>query len=93
MRPLQLVLTSMRIDSTGWRLWNAYDLSADGRTIVGAGINPHGYLQACGMDPIELPRSSLRIAPHRARLGLVASAGAAPALAGAIRRGQLSPGR
>lgn len=46
MLDLQIVLESAGVDLTGWQLRGAYDISADGRTIVGEGINPQGQLEA-----------------------------------------------
>ncbi len=42
MRNLEIVLTELGIDLTGWDLGPASDISADGRTIVGNGYNPSG---------------------------------------------------
>jgi len=43
MRILQDVLeTDYGLDLTGWTLWEATDISTDGRAIVGMGINPNG---------------------------------------------------
>ncbi len=39
------VLTSLGVDCTGWDLYLATDISADGRTIVGAGRDPSGNQQ------------------------------------------------
>ncbi len=47
MRELKQVLTGdYGLDLTGWQLQEAYDISADGNVIVGAGINPDGYREA-----------------------------------------------
>ncbi len=47
MRSLQELLTSdLGLDLTGWQLEQAFDVSADGRTIVGTGINPNGIGEA-----------------------------------------------
>lgn len=47
MRLLQDVLTTdYGLDLTGWTLARATDISADGRTIVGNGINPLGFQEA-----------------------------------------------
>ena len=46
MRPLVDVLeTDYKIDTKGWILQNALDISADGRTIVGWGRNPEGTIE------------------------------------------------
>jgi uncharacterized membrane protein len=46
MRPLQEVLVALGADLAGWRLTSANDVSGDGRTIVGAGRNPQGHIEA-----------------------------------------------
>lgn len=47
MRSLHDVLTTdLGLDLTGWTLVQASDVSADGRTIVGYGINPSGDIEA-----------------------------------------------
>ncbi len=46
MQDLEQVLTSLDIDFTGWTLSYAGDVSDDGFTIVGSGINPSGYHEA-----------------------------------------------
>jgi len=47
MRNLREVLTSTcGLDLTGWTLTTATDLSADGLTVVGTGINPDGNAEA-----------------------------------------------
>jgi uncharacterized membrane protein len=47
MRDLQDVLTTdLSLDLTGWTLLHASDVSADGLTIVGQGINPSGEREA-----------------------------------------------
>jgi probable HAF family extracellular repeat protein len=45
-RDLADVLTDLGVDLTGWTLWRAYGVSADGNTIVGCAYNPDGYLEA-----------------------------------------------
>ena len=45
-RELETILTEAGIDLTGWNLWTAYGVSADGTTIVGSACNPDGYLEA-----------------------------------------------
>jgi probable HAF family extracellular repeat protein len=45
-RSLQDLLTAHGEDLTGWQLDEALGLSADGRFIVGTGINPEGYVEA-----------------------------------------------
>lgn len=46
MRSLQDVLVEQGANLTGWRLRIAYAVSADGRTIVGAGFNPDNRTEA-----------------------------------------------
>jgi len=46
MRPLDQVLTELGADLTGWKLNIASGVSADGRAIVGSGINPIGHTVA-----------------------------------------------
>ncbi len=46
MRPLQDVLVALGADLEGWDLELAEGISADGRTIVGSGKNPHGQTEA-----------------------------------------------
>jgi probable HAF family extracellular repeat protein len=47
MRSIQQILTNdFGLDLTGWRLSSANDISADGLTIVGSGINPNGQSEA-----------------------------------------------
>lgn len=41
-RDLEVVLSLMGVDVSGWRLSKAWGVSADGRTIVGTGTNPAG---------------------------------------------------
>ncbi len=45
-RDLADVLTAGGVDLTGWTLWRASGVSADGNTIVGCAYNPDGYLEA-----------------------------------------------
>ena len=47
MRSLSDVLTSYYgLDLSGWTIERAWDVSADGRAIVGQGINPDGFYEA-----------------------------------------------
>lgn len=47
MRSLQTVLVNeFGVDLTGWILWSADDISADGTAIVGGGRNPNGQSEA-----------------------------------------------
>ena len=45
-RELEEVLLGGGVDLTGWDLWTAEGVSADGQTIVGAAYNPAGKLEA-----------------------------------------------
>lgn len=45
MRELKVVLSALGVDLDGWTLTSAADISADGRTIVGTGINPEGLTE------------------------------------------------
>jgi len=46
MQDLRLVLIGLGLDLTGWDLWEAQGISADGRTITGFGTNPSGFTEA-----------------------------------------------
>ncbi len=46
MRDLEIVLSALGVDLDGWTLQSAEDISADGRTIIGMGINPDGFTEA-----------------------------------------------
>lgn len=46
MRSIQSILTANGIDLTGWQITKAHDISADGNTVVGRGINPEGFTEA-----------------------------------------------
>jgi hypothetical protein len=49
MERLETVLVDrfgLGLQLAGWQLYQAYDISADGRTIVGSGVNPSGQYQA-----------------------------------------------
>ncbi|GJM24275.1 MAG: hypothetical protein DHS20C16_06900 [Phycisphaerae bacterium] len=41
-----LLVNELSIDLTGWSFIGATDVSADGMTIVGSGINPDGFIEA-----------------------------------------------
>ena len=45
MQDLAVLLTSLGIDLRGWRLTVAEDISRDGKTIVGWGVNPSGQTE------------------------------------------------
>jgi len=58
MRELEDVLANeLGLDLTGWTLNHARGISADGFTIVGAGINPDGNYEAwvANINPIPIP--------------------------------------
>lgn len=46
MQDLQQVLTGLGLDLTGWDLWGAQGISADGRTITGFGLDPSDFDEA-----------------------------------------------
>lgn len=61
MRSLADVLTAdLGIDLAGWRIHAAEDISADGRTIVGFGVNPSGQTEAF-IAVIPAPGSGLML--------------------------------
>ena len=85
MRCLSDVLAAAGVDTAGWRLGIARDISADGRVIVRAGLNPLGQNEAFmaiipepgaatlfAMSLLALLRR-LRRSRRRARGGLEAS--------------------
>jgi probable HAF family extracellular repeat protein len=78
MRNLREVLIAQGDDLTGWRLERASDISADGRTIVGWGINPAGQLEGWvatlgpTVTPIPEP-SSFALAALGTALGAIVS--------------------
>jgi probable HAF family extracellular repeat protein len=41
-----VLINDYALDLTGWQLLKAYDISADGKVIVGSGINPDGIQEA-----------------------------------------------
>lgn len=45
-RSLQEVLTGLGLNLDGWKLHHAFDISADGSSIVGFGDNPDGHREA-----------------------------------------------
>ena len=67
MRSLKNVLSTdfgLEASLTGWTLTNATDLSRDGRTIIGSGLNPAGF-QWTGLHSwMNLPNRSQNPAPY-----------------------------
>lgn len=45
MRALDVILASLGIELAGWELFEARSVSADGRTILGRGLDPNGRAQ------------------------------------------------
>jgi uncharacterized membrane protein len=58
MRPLlEVLVTEVGLDLDGWQLTDAYDITGDGKFIVGAGVNPDGDSEAWLVflgDPIRI---------------------------------------
>ena len=69
MRQLDLLLPALGVDLTGWSLTDARGVSADGRTIVGFGVNPDSQVEAW-IAVIPEPDTALTLG-----LGLAALAG------------------
>jgi hypothetical protein len=67
-----MLVNDLRYDLTGWTLTHTWDISADGRWVVGDGINPNGQTEAwlANIAPIPEP-SSVALAG----LGMAALAG------------------
>jgi uncharacterized membrane protein len=78
-RRIDEILTRGGIDPTGWHLSEATDISADGRVVVGYGINPDGNREAW-MAVIPEPAALLLCVP------LVAVAVCVVRHAGCVRR-------
>lgn len=66
-RRLADMLTDAGIDISGWLLQAATDVSADGRTIVGYGVNPEGNIEAW---LVRLPDPTVGVSPADARPAL-----------------------
>jgi probable HAF family extracellular repeat protein len=58
-RPLADVLTARGADLTGWTLYEALDISPDGRTIVGYGRGPSGGVEAFLARAVPEPTAGL----------------------------------
>lgn len=63
-RPLRDVLQDQGLDLTGWTLSEARDVSADGLTLVGSGINPDGNPEA--WIAVLSPQGSAVLTPETA---------------------------
>jgi probable HAF family extracellular repeat protein len=63
MRSLRDVLIAQGDDLKGWQLIEAADVSADGRTIVGFGINPAGVSEAWLARLAPVPSGNIDIRP------------------------------
>jgi len=69
MRSVEDVLTALGIDLAGWTLVSAKDISADGNTVVGFGLNPSGDTEAW-IAVIPEPSSALLLASGLAALAV-----------------------
>ena len=63
MQTVASILTAAGVDITGWELRWALDISADGNTIVGYGINPDGYYEAWIADLNDAPLPTASFTP------------------------------
>ena len=45
-----VLINDFGLDLTGWALGQVFGISADGRTIVGHGVNPSGQTDDLGLD-------------------------------------------
>lgn len=43
---MEILVSNLNLDLAGWTLSEALDISADGTTIVGRGVNPSGNTEA-----------------------------------------------
>jgi probable HAF family extracellular repeat protein len=58
MRSLEGILThTYGLELTGWDLWEALSVSADGSVITGYGLNPDGNIEGylVNMNPVPIP--------------------------------------
>lgn len=55
---LQTILTNQGLDLTGWTLYEATDVSADGTKIVGYGLNPFGQTEGFYAEVAPVPEPS-----------------------------------
>jgi probable HAF family extracellular repeat protein len=64
MQSLQSYLTGLGVNTTGWQLYRATGVSADGLTIVGVGTNPSGFSEAfvANISPVPEPETWLLFA-------------------------------
>lgn len=71
MRSIRQLATERGIDLTGWQLGDAWDISADGRAIVGTGRNPSGNTEAW---LLVIPETGTALLLGAGLLGLAARA-------------------
>jgi probable HAF family extracellular repeat protein len=69
MRTVESVLADLGVDTTGWSLWAATAISANGTTIVGWGANPFGQHEAWLANISAVPE------PGAGVLGLLTAGG------------------
>ena len=68
MQSLQVLLTTLGLDLTGWQLSFAQGISGDGMAIVGYGTNPSGFREAF-IAVIPEPSTALLLAMGLVGLG------------------------
>lgn len=71
-RDLAALLSGSGIDLSGWQLYSATGVSADGRTVTGWGINPDGMEQSWVASITEVPAPSAAILLISGLIGLTA---------------------
>lgn len=73
MKSVAAILSSAGVDLSGWRLEAATDLSGDGRTIVGFGVNPDGRYEGwvATLPFIAVPEPSTLVLSLAALVGLI----------------------